>query len=118
MKKIHINEKKLNEIFNEDMNPKTEFELGLKKGQKMLDTGEYTTEAEEEIIDPDEEYAINYITSRLVDAQDIFTDLIDYLQNSPYAIERGGDRFKQHLSKATKICDELEKFWDNEETTT
>ena len=71
---------------------------------------------ENQIIDSDDEYATNYIVSRLFDAKEIMTDLIDYLTNSPYALENGGEKFKKHLSKATNICNELENFWDDGET--
>ena len=71
---------------------------------------------ENQIIDSDDEYATNYIVGRLFDAKEIMTDLIDYLTNSPYALEKGGETFKKHLSKATNICNELENFWGDEET--
>lgn len=67
---------------------------------------------DEKIIDSDEEYAHNYIVGRLFEATEIMTDLTDYLENSPYAKENGGDTFKKHLVKANKILSEIESFWD------
>ena len=117
MKKIHIKESKLKENFNEDLEPMSDYEKELMQGLDLINSDEYKnaeemTSIDDSSIDSDDEYAKNYIIGRLFDAQEIFTDLIDYLKNSPYAIEKGGDLFKKHLEKVTKINNEIEQFWN------
>ncbi len=73
-------------------------------------------EPDECILDPDEEYARNYIIGRIVDATEIMTDLVDYLTNSPYVVENGGEKFKKELEKANKIQEALDNFWNDGET--
>ena len=119
MKKIHIKEGKLKENFNEDLEPMSDYEKRLMQGLDLINSDEYKnakeiTSFDDNSIDSDDEYAKNYIISRLFDAQEIFTDLIDYLENSPYAIEKGGELFKRHLEKVTKINNEIEQFWDEQ----
>ena len=84
-------------------------EIGIENSTENINSGINN----EQIIDSDDEYAKNYIIGRIFDATEIMTDLVDYLENSPYALEKGGEKFKKHLSKATNIFNELEKFWDD-----
>lgn len=93
----------------------SDYEKRLMQGLDLINSDEYKNAEEitsfDDSIDSDDEYAKNYIIGRLFDAQEIFTDLIDYLENSPYAIEKGGEAFKKHLEKAQKINNEIENFW-------
>lgn len=121
MKKIHISESKLKSTFNESNELKSDLEKELEMADEFMKQNNYndqnySEENDDQTVDSDDEYATNYIVGRLFEAQEIMTDLIDYLTNSPYALEKGGEAFKKHLSKATNICNELENFWDNEET--
>ena len=116
MKKIRITESQLKNNFNDSLEPLSEFEKGLLNGENIMNSADDNYIDNEELdYKSDDDYATNFIISKLTDAQEIMNDLIDYLQNSPYAIERGGESFKRHLSKATNICNEIEKFWDDEE---
>ena len=117
MKKIHIKESKLKQNFNEELELMSDFEKRLNMGKDILDSDEYKnaeeiTDIDDDAIDSDDEYSKNYIIGRLFEAQDILRDLIDYLKNSDYAMEKGGETFKRHLEKINKINDELEHFWD------
>ena len=95
-----------------------DFEKRLNLGADILDSEEYKNAIEMTDIDnndginSDDEYSKNYIIGRLFEAQDILRELIDYLENSDYALENGGETFKRHLEKVNKINDELEHFWD------
>ena len=80
---------------------------------QVFTDADYSDLEDTEIIDSDDEYATNYIVGRLFDAKEILTDLIDYLENSPYALERGGEEFKKYLERAKKIQEALDNFWDD-----
>lgn len=117
MKKIHIKENDLKRNFNDNLEPMSDYEKELMQGLDLINSDEYKnaqeiTSLDDNSIDSDDEYAKNYIIGRLFDAQEIFTDLIDYLENSQYAIEKGGEVFKRHLEKVNKINNEIEQFWD------
>lgn len=121
MKKIHISESKLKENFNEALEPMSD----LEKEFKNFDSQQYNDYSAAQLIDnddddnivmdgsiPDDELEAKvFIKERLVEAQDIIEDLIDYLTNSDYAIQKGGDLFKAHLAKATDICNQLKNFF-------
>lgn len=99
--------------FNDSLEPLSEFEKGLLNGENIMNSADDNYIDNEELdYKSDDDYATNFIISRLTDAQDIMSDLIDYLQNSPYAIERGGEKFKKYIEKANKIYNEMENFWD------
>ena len=112
-KKMIRNKVKTNNTFEEGLKPEDDY---VKLDNEYVNDGSLDNidVDDEKIIDSDEEYANNYIIGRLFDAKEIITELMDYLQNSPYAIERGGDKFKMHFSKAANIFNELENFLNDE----
>ena len=128
MKKIHINESKLKENFNEDLKPMSYLEKIVKKSRLNenmdFDIKQFTSMEDEELdkddeilVDdgttPDDEaYAKKIIKEKLVDAQETIESLIDYLTYSDYAVQKGGDVFKSHLNKATNIFNELKNFFE------
>ena len=116
MKRIHIKENSLANNFNKDLEPMSDFEKDIKDGMDYMNSDEYKNAEEvsdlDSDIDQDDEYSKNFIIGRLFEAQQILMDLIDYLENSDYAIERGGELFKKHLEKVNRINNELEHFWD------
>lgn len=128
MKKIHINESKLKENFNEDLKPMSYLEKIVKKSRLNenmdFDIKQFTSMEDEELdkddeilVDdgttPDDEaYAKKFIKEKLVDAQETIESLIDYLTYSDYAVQKGGDVFKSHLNKATNIFNELKNFFE------
>ena len=109
--------------FNEDLEPMSDFEKELRQAMedlksngytnKMenLDSNDYTNE-EDAGIDLDDDFADKYMIGRLFDAQENIRDLIDFLENSDYALERGGEKFKKYIEKENKIYNEMENFWD------
>lgn len=128
MKKIHINENKLKENFNEDLKPMSYLEKIVKKSrlnENMDFNIKQFTSMEDEELDEDDEilvddgttpddeaYAKKFIKGKLVDAQETIESLIDYLTYSDYAVQKGGDVFKSHLNKATNIFNELKNFFE------
>lgn len=128
MKKIHINESKLKENFDEDLKPMSYLEKIVKKSKlhenTNFDIKQFTSMEDEELDEddeilvddgttPDDEaYAKRFIKEKLVDAQETIESLIDYLTYSDYAVQKGGDVFKSHLNKATNIFNELKNFFE------
>lgn len=128
MKKIHINESKLKENFDEDLKPMSYLEKIVKKSKlhenTNFDIKQFTSMKDEELDEddeilvddgttPDDEaYAKRFIKEKLVDAQETIESLIDYLTYSDYAVQKGGDVFKSHLNKATNIFNELKNFFE------
>lgn len=117
MKRIHIKESDLKGNFNDDLEPMSDYEKELMQGLELISSDDYKnakeiTSIDDNSIDSDDEYAKNYIIGRLFDAQEIFIDLIDYLENSQYAIEKGGEVFKKYLDKVNRINNEIEQFWN------
>lgn len=130
MRKIHINENKLKENFDENLKPMSYLEKIVRKSKlhenvdfdinkltSMEDNELEEDENDEILVDdgttPDDEaYAKRFIKEKLVDAQETIESLIDYLTYSDYAVQKGGDIFKSHLNKATNIFNELKNFFE------
>jgi hypothetical protein len=114
MKKIHIKESDLNNNFNNKLELMSNLEKrvnGIENNNEMqIDPSILDSELE----DDDDKYAKMFIAAKLADAQDILSELSDYLQHSDYAIEKGGEIFKRHLERTTNICNEIERFLDEQ----
>lgn len=120
MKKIYMNENSFKNIFNEELEPMSYLEKQFKdvdlskydgydpKNFQIITSNEDDTEKE---ID-DDVNAKEIIKDKLVNAQEIIEGLIDYLTYSDYAIKKGGEIFKTHLTKATNIFNELKNFFE------
>ena len=113
MKKVHINESGFKRNFNEDVEPMSSLEKILKGIEEYPKADIDPSILDDDGLgDDDDRYAKMFIAARLADAQDALLELSDYLENSDYAIERGGDLFKRYLEKATNIYNEIGRFWD------
>ena len=116
-KKIRMSEQQIINNFNDEGKPMSEFEKFMAQPHDDLKHDNFDSSSndfdEEDLFDGEDEddrYNTMFITSRLYEAMDALHALEDYLEESDYAKERGGEKFKGYVEKIKSICEQLEDF--------
>jgi hypothetical protein len=126
MKKIHIKESSLENNFNEDLEPMSDFEkrvktaiekyeakspreryLDLIKDEEIPDNLFY-----KEGLDDDENSARQFILNAANEGIISFKNIKEYIESNPY-VRGNPDKFKGYLEKIIRIISGIDDFIDN-----
>ena len=120
MKKIHINESKLKNNFNDDLEPMSDFERKMRARLAGFDEKEAylnTINREEDSdnlfysddVDDDLNEVNNYILSAANEGIISFKNIKDYIESNEY-IKDNKEKFQVYLDRISGIIDSIDNF--------
>ena len=126
MKKIHIKESSLENNFNKDLEPMSDFEKRVKaaiekyEGQSPREKYLDLIKDEEipdnlfykEDLDDDENAARQFILNAANEGIISFKNIKEYIESNPY-VRGNPDKFKGYLEKIVRIISGIDDFIDN-----